>query len=221
MINKRHHHRKRFLHNLHPDGRCPDLRIISIMGNIPKQLVNGNINLGMEGMRYQCGSMQLEPGDKIFQYTDGVTEATNQEMELYGMERLAAPLPDTPVPQAVHPQTPSPGQYSLPQRLRLIPSFLHLHSFFIFQTQHSNIVKLQSLSHKSVCLSRRLRECWIWRRASLGLSTQGMRSLISVREMDMSRIPPGPETPERCREAWTPEYSLQYPTPSRFSPSPP
>ena len=30
---------------------------------------------GMEGMKYRAGSMTLEPGDKIFQYTDGVTEA--------------------------------------------------------------------------------------------------------------------------------------------------
>lgn len=42
----------------------------------------------MEGMRYKCGSMQLEPGDKVFQYTDGVTEATNKDNELYGMQRL-------------------------------------------------------------------------------------------------------------------------------------
>ena len=43
---------------------------------------------GMEGMKYRAGSMMLEPGDKIFQYTDGVTEATNLHNELYGMERL-------------------------------------------------------------------------------------------------------------------------------------
>ena len=43
---------------------------------------------GMEGMKYRAGSMTLEPGDKIFQYTDGVTEATNVHNELYGMERL-------------------------------------------------------------------------------------------------------------------------------------
>jgi len=30
----------------------------------------------------------MEPGDKLFQYTDGVTEATSQEMELYGIKRL-------------------------------------------------------------------------------------------------------------------------------------
>lgn len=39
-------------------------------------------------MRYKCGEMRLDVGDKIFQYTDGVTEATNANNELYGMERL-------------------------------------------------------------------------------------------------------------------------------------
>jgi len=47
---------------------------------------------GMEDMRYRAGSMTLEPGDKIFQYTDGVTEATNAQEELYGMDRLHAVL---------------------------------------------------------------------------------------------------------------------------------
>ena len=39
-------------------------------------------------MKYQSGRIQLSPGDKIFQYTDGVTEATNEAYELYGMQRL-------------------------------------------------------------------------------------------------------------------------------------
>lgn len=56
---------------------------------------------GMENMRYRAGSMTLEPGDKIFQYTDGVTEATNSHNELYGMERLTAIL------NQVKNQTPS------------------------------------------------------------------------------------------------------------------
>ena len=47
---------------------------------------------GMEGMKYRAGSMMLEPGDKIFQYTDGVTEATDVKNQLYGMERLGAIL---------------------------------------------------------------------------------------------------------------------------------
>ncbi len=30
----------------------------------------------------------LEPGDRVFEYTDGVTEATNKNNHLFGMERL-------------------------------------------------------------------------------------------------------------------------------------
>lgn len=48
----------------------------------------GFVLAGMENMKYQSGRIQLSPGDKIFQYTDGVTEATNAEHELYGMQRL-------------------------------------------------------------------------------------------------------------------------------------
>ena len=46
----------------------------------------------MEGIRYKAGTMQLEPGDKIFQYTDGITEAMNSRNELYGMKRLEETL---------------------------------------------------------------------------------------------------------------------------------
>jgi len=52
----------------------------------------GFVLAGMEDMRYRAGSMVLEPGDKIFQYTDGVTEATNAGNELYGMARLGQVL---------------------------------------------------------------------------------------------------------------------------------
>ena len=54
----------------------------------PYEVRAGFILGGMEGIQYQAGSMQLEPGDKIFQYTDGAPEATNKNNELYGMERL-------------------------------------------------------------------------------------------------------------------------------------
>ena len=54
----------------------------------PYKIRAGFVLAGMEGMRYKCGETRLEVGDKIFQYTDGVTEATNANNELYGMERL-------------------------------------------------------------------------------------------------------------------------------------
>ncbi len=52
----------------------------------------GFVLAGMEGMKYKSGVMQLEEGDKIFQYTDGVTEATDLSQQLFGMERLAKSL---------------------------------------------------------------------------------------------------------------------------------
>ena len=54
----------------------------------PYKIRAGFVLAGMEGMRYKCGEIQLDIGDKIFQYTDGVTEATNVNNELYGMDRL-------------------------------------------------------------------------------------------------------------------------------------
>ncbi len=58
----------------------------------PYKIRPGFVLAGMEGMRYTAGTMQFEVGDRIFQYTDGVTEATNAQNELYGMERLKKAL---------------------------------------------------------------------------------------------------------------------------------
>lgn len=58
----------------------------------PYEISPGFVLAGMEDMKYNCGSMRLEPGDKIFEYTDGVTEATDSGNRLYGMERLEAVL---------------------------------------------------------------------------------------------------------------------------------
>ena len=67
--------------------------ICKASGNFePYKIRAGFVLAGMEDMKYRAGSMTLEPGDKIFQYTDGVTEATNVKNELYGMERLGAIL---------------------------------------------------------------------------------------------------------------------------------
>ena len=43
---------------------------------------------GMEGARYKEYELQLEKGDKLFLYTDGVTEATSSEEELFGTGRM-------------------------------------------------------------------------------------------------------------------------------------
>ena len=58
----------------------------------PYKVRAGFVLAGMEGIRYQCGSMQLSPGDRLFQYTDGVTEATDKDGKLYGMCRLGEVL---------------------------------------------------------------------------------------------------------------------------------
>lgn len=44
---------------------------------------------GMEGMKYRQNEIELNPDDRLFLYTDGVTEATNGDKQLYGEERLA------------------------------------------------------------------------------------------------------------------------------------
>ena len=47
---------------------------------------------GMEGVKYKQYELQLEPGDKLFLYTDGVAEATNAKEELFGTDRMIAAL---------------------------------------------------------------------------------------------------------------------------------
>ncbi len=42
----------------------------------------------MPGVHYRTGELQLEPGDSIYLYTDGVTEQPNASRELYGEDRL-------------------------------------------------------------------------------------------------------------------------------------
>ena len=49
---------------------------------------SGFVLAGMENIRYKEQIIQLHIGDKVFLYTDGVTEAMNKEHQLYGMDRL-------------------------------------------------------------------------------------------------------------------------------------
>jgi len=56
---------------------------------------SGFVLAGMENMRYTDFEMNLQPGDRLFLYTDGVTEALNPAGELYGEQRLEAALNDS------------------------------------------------------------------------------------------------------------------------------
>ncbi len=53
---------------------------------------HGFVLAGMEGSRYKEYELQLEPGDRLFLYTDGVAEATNIHNELYGTNRMLVTL---------------------------------------------------------------------------------------------------------------------------------
>lgn len=52
----------------------------------------GFVLAGMEGVRYRENETYLNPGDTLYIYTDGVTEATNSQEELFGEARLKAVL---------------------------------------------------------------------------------------------------------------------------------
>lgn len=66
---------------VHMDGACAYLKVR-----------RGFVLGGMEGTQYTLQQAKLEAGDKLFLYTDGVTEAQNAAGELYGEARLLAVL---------------------------------------------------------------------------------------------------------------------------------
>ena len=51
---------------------------------------------GMNGTKYKEETTVLQPGDSLFVYTDGVTEAADQEMHLFGTERMIETLNTSP-----------------------------------------------------------------------------------------------------------------------------
>ncbi|MBR2824040.1 MAG: SpoIIE family protein phosphatase [Clostridia bacterium] len=51
---------------------------------------------GMSDITYHGYEMQLQPGDQLFVYTDGVPEATNAQEELFGTDRMLDALNQEP-----------------------------------------------------------------------------------------------------------------------------
>ena len=49
---------------------------------------HGFIIGGMSGMKYHGYELQLRPGDQLFVYTDGVPEATDANLQLFGTDRM-------------------------------------------------------------------------------------------------------------------------------------
>ena len=50
----------------------------------------------MDGLQYNEYEIQLNPGDRLFLYTDGVPEATNSNKELFGTDRMIDALNKNP-----------------------------------------------------------------------------------------------------------------------------
>ena len=57
---------------------------------------HGFVLAGMEGSRYREYELTLAPGDVVFLYTDGVTEATDAANDLYGTDRMLKALNSLP-----------------------------------------------------------------------------------------------------------------------------
>lgn len=56
---------------------------------IKKIEITGDTVLGaFEDITFRPGKLQMKPGEKLFLYTDGITEAFNSEEEAYGEEKL-------------------------------------------------------------------------------------------------------------------------------------
>jgi sigma-B regulation protein RsbU (phosphoserine phosphatase) len=67
---------------------------LAIRGDRIDRLGASSIPLGMlEGSKYEEVSLNLDPGETLLIYSDGVTEAENIESEEFGIERLEALAP--------------------------------------------------------------------------------------------------------------------------------
>lgn len=53
---------------------------------------HGLVLAGMPNVKYTEYELQLDPGDRLFVYTDGVPEALNEQTEQYGTDRMCAAL---------------------------------------------------------------------------------------------------------------------------------
>jgi sigma-B regulation protein RsbU (phosphoserine phosphatase) len=70
-------------------GHCPPYLVSPLNGEPVQRLVRTGMPLGILGDEtWERGVVQLGPGDALVLYTDGITEAVNEQNELFGEERL-------------------------------------------------------------------------------------------------------------------------------------
>jgi phosphoserine phosphatase RsbU/P len=71
--------------------------ILQPSGAVRKVDKVGGIVLGfIPGEEFKCGTMQLNPGETLVLYTDGVTEAMNMDHELFGADAIERTLTEIP-----------------------------------------------------------------------------------------------------------------------------
>jgi sigma-B regulation protein RsbU (phosphoserine phosphatase) len=70
-------------------GHCPPYLVCARKGREPERLMRTGIPLGLfANATWKRGQTHLDPGDVLVLYTDGITEAQDEQRDFYGEERL-------------------------------------------------------------------------------------------------------------------------------------
>ena len=75
-------------------AHCPPF-VVSPDSNVPIRMLtdtSGPLVGAMPGMDYEPCHAQIAPGEYCLLYTDGVSEAMNERLELFGEKRIASTL---------------------------------------------------------------------------------------------------------------------------------
>ena len=77
-------------------GHSPPFVIAPRAALTPLRIARGKPVGIREGFRYDSAGLKLAPGESLFLFTDGITEAMDESGELFGEERLSASLRSCP-----------------------------------------------------------------------------------------------------------------------------